>query len=162
MPRDKYTPRMLPKIAKMARKGLFDGQIAMNLGIAYGTFRMWKKTKPELVLILEKNRIPLIKKVENALYKRAIGYETKEIQVETMPGGRKKRKVIHKEIIPDVKAIMSFLTNRAPEDWSISQKVGVEVSGSVKMSDLDFSKMTDEQVALLTKAIEDVYSETDR
>lgn len=147
----RFSSRKLPKIIKMAEKGLADWQIAHNLGIQKSTFVYWTRTHPELKLALEQAREPVIQEVENALFRRAVGYPTEEVHVERI-GGRKRIKRIRRALPPDVKAISFFLTNRSPEKWKNSQKI--EVDGNVvNVGNIDLSKLSDDQLGTLAKAI---------
>ena len=58
-----------------ARNGLTDEQIAKNLGIAYSTFREYKKKHSAISADLKKRKEVIDFEVENALLKRTLGYE---------------------------------------------------------------------------------------
>lgn len=66
------------KIEGWARDGLTDKQIAQNIGVAYSTFRVWVKKFPALSAALKKGKEVVDRQVENALLKRALGYEFTE------------------------------------------------------------------------------------
>lgn len=61
-----------------ARDGLIDEQIANNLGVAYSTFREYVKKYPALSAALKRGKEVIDYQVENALLKRALGYEFEE------------------------------------------------------------------------------------
>lgn len=147
-----FSSRKLPKIVKMAESGLADWQIAHNLGVEKGTFVWWKRTHPELKLALERAREPVIQEVENALYKRAIGYDTEEVHIEKI-GGRRRIKRIQRAMAPDVKAIAFYLTNRAPEKWKNTQKIELEGNGGVHIDSLNLSQLSDDQLNVLAEAV---------
>jgi len=132
----KYDTHVEPRLIEIegwARDGLIDEQIAKNLGIAYSTFREYKNKHPALSAALKKGKEVVDRQVENALLKRALGYEYEEVKtyVEIDGHGReKKRKEITKKIIaPDTTAQIFWLKNRKPHEWR--DKRDVEHSGSV-------------------------------
>lgn len=106
-----------------ARNGLTEQQIAKNLGIAYSTFKEYKKKYPALSAVLKKGKDVIDFEVESALIKRALGYEyeeeIKEIVVNEETGVAELRvvKTVKKKIAPDVTAQIFWLKNRKPEEW---------------------------------------------
>lgn len=96
-----------------ARDGLTDEQIAENMGIATSTFYEWKKKEKEFSESLKKGKEVIDFEVENALLKRALGYEYEE---ETYENGILTKKV-KKQIAPDTTAQIFWLKNRKPNTW---------------------------------------------
>lgn len=125
MARGKYqkwtTEDGLLKIESWAMDGLTDEQIASNMGIAAGTLYEWKKKYHEIDEALKRGKAPVDIKVENALLKRALGYEYEETKtiVEMTPNGEKKQRIERNKKImaPDVGAISFWLKNRLPEKY---------------------------------------------
>lgn len=123
MAKSKYETHVLPKLFLIecwARDGLIDEQIAKNLGIAYSTFRDYKNKYPALSAALKKGKEVIDCEVENALLKRALGYEYEETStsIETGPDGTKKKaKKTIKQVAPDVTAQIFWLKNRRPDKW---------------------------------------------
>ena len=72
---DWIEPEGLLKLEGWARDGLVDEQIAQNIGIAASTLYEWKKQYPEISEALKKGKEVVDRQVENALLKRALGYE---------------------------------------------------------------------------------------
>lgn len=72
------TKEGLLKIQGWARDGLTDEQIAHNIGIRRSTLSAWKVRFPDIADTLRKNKEVADREVENAMFKRAIGYEYKE------------------------------------------------------------------------------------
>lgn len=96
-----------------ARDGLTDEQIAKNMGIATSTFYEWKKKEKEFSEALKKGKEVIDFEVENALLKRALGYEYEE---ETYEYGILTKKV-KKQVAPDTTAQIFWLKNRKPNNW---------------------------------------------
>ncbi len=103
-----------------ARQGLTDEQISKNMSISYSTFREWKKKYSALSAALKKGKTPVDFEVENALLKRAMGFEYEETEtiIEEVDGKQRKRiKKIKKVALPETSAIIFWLKNRMPEQW---------------------------------------------
>ena len=96
-----------------ARGGLTDEQIAKNMGIAPSTLYEWKKKSKEFSESLKKGKEVIDFEVENALLKRALGYEYEE---ETYENGILTKKV-KKHVAPDTTAQIFWLKNRKPNTW---------------------------------------------
>jgi len=77
----KYHSHVEPKLLLVeawARDGIIDEDIAKKLGIAYSTFNVYKTKHSELSEALKKGKEVADVEVENALFKRAVGYEYTE------------------------------------------------------------------------------------
>lgn len=128
----KYETHVLPRMIEIegwARDGLTDEQIARNIGVALSTFMTYKNKYPELSEALKRNKAVADREVENALFKRAVGYTyeevTKELKHDTSTGECKLvvTKVVTKEVQPDVTAQIFWLKNRKPKEWRDKQEV---------------------------------------
>ena len=100
-------------IQGMARDGLTQQQIANNLGISIDTLIENKKKYSEFNNALKKGKEVIDFEVENALLKRALGYEYEE---ETYENGILTKKV-KKHVAPDTTAQIFWLKNRKPNNW---------------------------------------------
>ena len=69
------------------RDGLTDEQIASNMGIHRDTLLKWRKRFPNLEEIMRKSKAVVDQQVENALFKRALGYTWEEETRERTSGG---------------------------------------------------------------------------
>ena len=96
-----------------ARDGLTDEQIAKNIGINRTTLYDWKKKETNIADALKKGKEVIDFEVENALLKRALGYEYEE---ETYENGILTKKV-KKQVPPDTTAQIFWLKNRKKEQW---------------------------------------------
>lgn len=72
------TKEGLLKIEGWARDGLTDKQIAFNIGVSERTFTDWKKKYSSIFSVLKKGKEVIDRQVENALLKRALGYDYTE------------------------------------------------------------------------------------
>ena len=113
-----------------ARDGLTDKQIANNLGISIQTFYTYKKEHLEFFESLKKGKEIVDYEVENALLKRALGYEYEEKTYEDVYNKEldmyveKLTKKVKKQVAPDTTALIFWLKNRKPNQWR--DKVNVE------------------------------------
>lgn len=119
---DWLEPEGLLKIEGWARDGALEEQIANNIGIAQKTLIEWKNKYPELNNALKKGKEVIDIQVENALLKRALGYQTTEYMIDEK--GRKK--AIKKQIAPDVVAQIFWLKNRKPKEWRDKRDIGFD------------------------------------
>ena len=110
----------LIRIESWARMGLTDEQIAKNMGVNKTTLYDWIKKFPDISNSIKKGKAPIDFEVENALFKRAIGYEYEEVEttIEEIDGKQRKRiKKIKKVALPETSAMIFWLKNRKPEQW---------------------------------------------
>lgn len=107
------TSDALEVLSGWARRGLTDEQIAENCGIAVRTLYEWKNRFPQIMQALKKGKDWADVQVENALFRRAIGYEYDEVTYED--GMETKR--VKKRVGGDVTAQIFWLKNRRPDLW---------------------------------------------
>lgn len=111
----------LAQIEGWAREGLTDEQIAHNMGSAERTFTEWKARFPAIRAALKKGKAPVDLEVENALLKRARGYDYEETVTEIVQGAdgteRKQVRKHKRHMPPDVTAQIFWLKNRRPDRW---------------------------------------------
>lgn len=110
----------LIRIESWARMGLTDEQIAKNMGVNKTTLYDWIKKFPDISNSIKKGKAPIDFEVENALFKRAIGYEYEEVEtiIEEIDGKQRKRiKKIKKVALPETSAMIFWLKNRKPKEW---------------------------------------------
>ena len=135
----------LLKLEGWARDGLTDEQISRNMGIAYSTFREWKKKYSAFSAVLKRTKDVVDREVENALFKRAMGYKYDEVTYER--GEEVKR--VTKEVAPDTTAQIFWLKNRKPAEW----RDKIEQQQTVTIQDDGF-------LEALKGTIEDDWNET--
>lgn len=139
------TEQGLGIVAGWKRNGLTDEQIAKNIGVRRETIYDWAKRFPNFSNAVKTGREQADLQVENALFKRAVGYfydEVKE-EYETKRGSDgserehlKKRTVTRKEVVPEVTAQIFWLKNRASNRWRNDDRLIVNDTKDEKASDL--------------------------
>lgn len=104
-----------------ARDGLTDAQIAAKMGIAVSTLYDYKVKFSEFSEALKRGKAPVDIEVENALLKRAKGFEYEEVctEIYDLPDGIKRKhiKKTKKLVAPDTAAAFIWLKNRCPDKW---------------------------------------------
>lgn len=123
------TDENLLLIEAWRRDGLTYEQIAHNIGITEKTLYEWVNKYSEISKALKKGKEVADVIVENAMFKRAIGYEYEEVTTEIRKVPYKKKdgtwgerdqkhvKKTTKQVLPDVTAQIFWLKNRKPDVW---------------------------------------------
>lgn len=117
-------------IEKWARDGLTEDQIAKNLGISRATLCDYKNKHIDILNALKKGREVLITEVENALIKKALGFEYVETKVSKRNENGTVVEYVEKTTKvspPDTGACAFILKNKAKDHWTDNpQKVEIE------------------------------------
>lgn len=127
-----------------ARRGMIDKEIARKLGISRKTFYVYVGEYRDFRDALKRGKAPVDVEVENALLKRAKGFEYEEVMVEYKPGVKKKGdeeepgitksiKKTKKLIVADVTAQIVWLTNRRPDLWKHRRDVALSGNLNIKV-----------------------------
>lgn len=139
------TEEALLRIRGWAKDGLTEEQIAYNMGIGRRTLFSWKNRYEPISLALKESKEIADRHVENALYKRALGYDYEETEtfVTTDSAGREQKRIkrVKKSALPDVAAQIFWLKNRKPERWR--DKRNVELDASIETNS---QALTDEEL----------------
>lgn len=122
-------PENLTLLEGWARDGLTDEQIAKNMGIATSTLYEYKKKVKGISEALKKNKEIADYEVENALYKKCIGYWVKEDRAfkckevfyddEGRRCEKEELKTVQVDVYvqPDTTAQLAWLNNRRRDRW---------------------------------------------
>ena len=114
-----------------ARDGYTDEQIAAKIGINRTTLYDWEKRFPDVSNAIKNNKDVVDIQVENALWKRAVGYDVEEtVEIKSDKGNS--TKTVRRHVAPDVIAGIFWLKNRRPDKWRDKQEV--EVKGELSMT----------------------------
>lgn len=123
MARSKW-PRIQDKlllVEKWARDGLTEEQICKNLGISKNTMNRYKNEHSDFLNAIKKGKEIAITELENALFKKALGYEYEEVKTYIkLDDGKEVRytEKTRKHIPPDVAACSILLKNKDHGNWS--------------------------------------------
>ena len=96
------------------------------MGISRSTLNAWCDKYPDISNALKRGKEVVDRQVENALLKRALGYEYEEVSEEYDERGMlAKKKVTKKQVVPDTTAQIFWLKNRKRAEWCDRQTVEV-------------------------------------
>ena len=131
-------------IQGFARDGMTDAQIAQKIGISTQTLYDWEKRFPEFLDALKKGKAPVDIEVENALLKRALGYDYEEVitEIEDLGEGRQKKHVrkITKHQPGEVSAQIFWLKNRRPGRWRDKIETVPETANDLLLSLMELER----------------------
>lgn len=122
-----------------ARDGLSNEQIAHNMGVSSSAFYSWKADHKEIMEAVKKGKEVVDYEVENALLKRALGYEYTEIHINS----NGEEITVTKHVKADPTAMIFWLKNRKPNEWN--DKYHLNHEGHVNYN-IDFSEITTEEL----------------
>ena len=111
----------LLRIESWASDGLTNEDIAHNMDITRQTLNNWCKKHTSIFDALKKGREQVVRRLENALVKKAQGFEYEEVTTEMWvdDDGNKRQKVSkHKRYsVPDTSAAIFLLKNYKPNKY---------------------------------------------
>lgn len=111
----------LDLVEKWARDGLSNKQIATNLGISKSVLYLYQKAHSDFLDSIKRGREPFLAEVENALVKRALGFqyeESKKYIKETDCEVTCYIEKTEKYLPPSVGACSILLKNKDRGNWS--------------------------------------------
>lgn len=124
----KYKPEYAKEASKLCALGATDAQLADFFEVSISTINLWKVQHKGFSEAVKLPKAEADQKVEQSLYRRAMGYEHDEVDI----------RVIANEVIitpirkyypPDSTAMIFWLKNRKPTEWREKQEI--EHSGGV-------------------------------
>ena len=117
------TEEGLALITGWSRRGLSEEQIAHNMGVSVKTLNTYKNSFPQLLQAIKNGKEVADIAVENALFKRACGYRTREVSYKSDNNGNLLPvSAIEKDVPPDTTAQIYWLKNRRPDLWRDRRK----------------------------------------
>lgn len=141
---DWISPDGLLTVQGFARDGLTDAQIALKMGISTSTFCDWQNKFPEFSEAVKKGKAPVDVQVENALLKRALGYDYEEVitEVEEIGEGRQKKHIrkVTRHVPPEVAAQIFWLKNRRPGRWRDKVETVPEIGNELLLSLMELER----------------------
>ena len=140
----------------MCKIGAIDKDLAEACNVKEQTINNWKKDFPEFFESIKKGKDVADSNVEKSLYKRCTGYSHEDTKFATYNGFITDQRTYTKHYPPDTMAIMYWLNNRKPKDWT--QRIDHTTKGD-KITPSTIIVESQEAADNLTKAIKGVTNE---
>lgn len=112
----KYKPEFAKEAAKLCKLGATDAQLADFFEVSISTITLWKVKHAEFSASVKVPKAAADERVEQSLYRRAMGYEHDETDIRVIDG-QVVMTPIRKYYPPDSTAMIFWLKNRRPDDW---------------------------------------------
>lgn len=133
-----YKPEFAKIAAAMCELGATDAQLADAFEVNISTINLWKVEHKDFSESVKLSKDIADRRVEESLYRRAMGYEHDEVDIRVVEG-QIVQTPIRKYYPPDSTAMIFWLKNRKKAEWRDKQEV--EHSGAIGLHEL-----TDEQL----------------
>jgi hypothetical protein len=127
----KYKEEYANIAAAMCRLGATDAQLADAFSVSVSTINLWKVQHVEFSESIKVPKAEADERVEQSLYRRALGYEHDEVDIRVIDSAVVQTP-IRKFYPPDSTAMIFWLKNRKPAEWREKQEV--EHSGAVTVT----------------------------
>lgn len=118
----KYKPEFAAQAAKLCALGATDAQLADFFEVAISTINLWKIQHPDFSESIGIPKEQADTRVEQSLYRRAMGYEHDEVDIRVIEG-QVVQTPVRKHYPPDSTSMIFWLKNRKPEQWRDKQEV---------------------------------------
>jgi len=112
----KYKPEYAAQAAKLCALGATDAQLADFFEVAISTIALWKVQHAEFSDAIKVPKAEADERVEQSLYRRAMGYEHDEVDIRVV-GGEIVETPIRRYYPPDTAALIFWLKNRKKDEW---------------------------------------------
>lgn len=127
---DRYVKGKEPAVKAACRNGATDKDLAELLGCGKTTLQTIKREHEGFRDMVKKDKQVADLFVENALFKRACGFEYEEVSTEVLvnkdgSGTTTFVKKTKKQVAPETAAAMAWLKNRRPDLWRDRQDVNL-------------------------------------
>lgn len=112
----KFKPEFVEQARKLAALGATDREAADFFEVDEATIHRWKHTQPEFCESLQVGKATADSRVEQSLYRRALGYSHDAVKIMTAEGSIHQVPFVE-HYPPDTTAAIFWLKNRSPEKW---------------------------------------------
>jgi hypothetical protein len=121
----KFDPSFVQQAEKLAKLGATDREVADFFEIDEATVYRWKHSHPDFCEALKVGKETADARVEQSLYRRALGYSHDAVKIMTVD------QQVHVEPYvehypPDTTAAIFWLKNRRPQEWRDKNITGFE------------------------------------
>ena len=113
----KYKPEFCEQAAKLCKLGATDRELADFFEVREQTITNWKTQYPEFLGSLKRAKQESDDRVEQSLYRRALGYSHDAVKILLTKDGDVYREEYVEHYPPDTVACIFWLKNRRPDQW---------------------------------------------
>lgn len=135
----KFKPEFVAQATKLAALGATDREVAEFFEVDERTLYRWKHESAEFCQALKTGKGEADNRVEQSLYRRAVGYSYDAVKI-FMPAGATAPVYAPyvEHVPPDTTAGIFWLKNRKPEEWRDAKPdVAVNVTNTVPAAPVD-------------------------
>jgi len=136
-----FKPEYVGQAEKLAKLGATDREAAEFFEVAESTLYLWKHTHPEFSEALKVGKEQADARVEQSLYRRALGYSHDAVKIAVSGQGEITQVPFTEHYPPDTTAAIFWLKNRKPKEWR--DKTEVDQNHGVQDSLADLMKRID-------------------
>lgn len=121
-----FKPEYVEQARKLAQLGATDREAAEFFEVAESTLYLWKHTQPEFSEALKVGKETADARVEQSLYRRALGYSHDAVKMHVVDGAVSLTPYTE-HYAPDTTAAIFWLKNRRRDQWRDKQDLNVTV-----------------------------------
>jgi hypothetical protein len=129
----KFKREHIEQARKLAGLGATDREVAEFFGVSEATLHRWKHEHPEFCESLKVGKDAADARVEQSLYRRALGYSHDAVKIAVNAQGEVTQVPFTEHFPPDTTAAIFWLKNRRKDEWR--DKQDIEHSGSVAVTE---------------------------
>ncbi len=112
-----FKPQYVEQARKLAELGATDREAADFFEVAESTLYLWKHTQPEFSEALRVGKEAADARVEQSLYRRALGYTHDAVKIHVSGDGGITQVPFTEHYPPDTTAAIFWLKNRKRDEW---------------------------------------------
>lgn len=112
-----FKPEYVEQARKLAELGATDREAADFFEVAESTLYLWKHTHPEFSEALKVGKDAADARVEQSLYRRALGYTHDAVKIHVASDGGITQVPFTEHYPPDTTAAIFWLKNRKKDEW---------------------------------------------
>lgn len=113
----KFQTAFIEQAQKLAELGATDREAAEFFDVSEDTLYTWKHTHPEFSEALKVGKATADNRVEQSLYRRALGYKHDAVKIQVGGDGTITTVPFTEVYPPDTTAAIFWLKNRRPDLW---------------------------------------------
>lgn len=113
----KYKSELDGQAAKLCKLGATDRELAEFFEVSESTLNLWKLQHPSFSESLKRGKAESDDRVEQSLYRRALGYSHDAVKILMTKEGAVFREEYIEHYPPDTTACIFWLKNRRPDLW---------------------------------------------